>query len=264
MQTIVRTVEEFQANWNSERNFLFHPDLIRFDLELPPAEEIVDQLRKDPKSRVQVIGDYPEEERSAREDAFRSAPLESVVDSAFTISHFHLSNFYGPGGFLEEFQAKVMVPWRAFLAGSGFTWQRCYPIIFISGKNCSSSYHVDVSHVVAWQVWGTKIFNSFQNPTYYAPVDVCVNSPTTIRRPDGTPPEHNPDDVMTYRMEKGDLLWNQILTPHWVPAGDDIAVSVNISQSGISFGGQFSPHEQVLRERWEEHPEEAWLVDRRY
>jgi hypothetical protein len=174
-----------------------------------------------------------------------------------------LQNFYGEGQFLKDFQRKVMIPWRSFLASNGFTWQRCYPIIFISGKHCHSSYHMDTSHVVAWQIWGVKYFNAFKNPYKYAPLDVAVNNRETLRRPYG-PPDHEPDDVLSYKMEKGDLLWNQILTPHWVPAGDSVAVSVNISHGGISYGGKFCPNETALRKRWETHPGEAWLVDTRY
>ena len=79
--------------------------------------------------------------------------------------------------------------------------------------------NMDTSHVVAWQIWGIKYFNAFRDPYKYAPLDVAVNNRETLRRPDG-PPEHEPDDVLSYKMEKGDLLWNQLLTSHWVPAGD--------------------------------------------
>ena len=47
-------------------------------------------------------------------------------------------------------------------------------------------------------------------------------------------------------------------------AGADIAVSINISHGGLAYQGRFCPNEQVLRARWEEHPDEAWLVDERY
>ena len=80
-----------------------------------------------------------------------------------------------------------------------------------------------------------------------------------------SPPDHAPDDVLSYFMEPGAMLWNQLLTPHWVEGGrNDIAVSVNISHGGIQHAGQFCPNEQVLRKHWEDHPDEAWLIDQRY
>ena len=38
-------------------------------------------------------------------------------------------------------------------------------------------------------------------------------------------------------------------------------MSVNISHGGVQHGGLFCPNEQVLRRRWEDHPDEAWLVE---
>lgn len=279
---VVKTVDELRRRWNGVQNFLIDPELFRFEMDFPPAEEVVDILRRDPDARrtanvpvlghqaeaarslqVQIIGDFSHEEQEERTQAFRTSPIEDIVDSAFTLSHFKLSNFYGPGQFLEEFQDRVMIPWRTFLSSAGLTWQRCYPIIFISGRNRSLPYHVDNSHVVAWQIWGVKTFNAFRNPTHYAPLDDCVNRPEQIQRADG-PPDHDPEDVLSYRMEKGDLLWSEPLTPHWVPAGDEIAMSVNISHGGIQYRGELCPHEVALWKRWKEHPEEAWLVDTRY
>jgi hypothetical protein len=45
---------------------------------------------------------------------------------------------------------------------------------------------------------------------------------------------------------------------------DEIAVSVNISHGGVQHQGRFCPNEQILRRRWQDHPDEAWLVDERY
>jgi hypothetical protein len=263
MRIEVKNRDEFIETWNGVRNFLFHPEYFEFKKDFPPVEEVVDILRKDEQARVTIPGDLSEDEKAKLAAEFRELPIESVIDRPFALAHFFLHNFYGPGKFLHDFQEKVMIPWRTFLASAGFTWQRCYPIIFISGRNCHSSYHMDNSHVVAWQIWGVKTFNAFQNPSHYAPLDTCVNNPGSLRSVNG-PPDHSPDDVLSYRMEKGALLWNQILTPHWVPADDGVAMSVNISHGGIRFGGQFSPNEAILRKRWEDHPDEAWLVDTRY
>ena len=79
------------------------------------------------------------------------------------------------------------------------------------------------------------------------------------------PPEYDEADVLAYHMEPGDLLWNQLLTPHWVVAGEDqAAMSLNISHGLVRYRGEFGPNEALLHQRWEEYPDEAWLADLRY
>lgn len=262
MHFTAHTVDDFLNHWSDTRNFLLGPDLITFDLDLPSAEEIVDILRRDANSRVQFLTVDDEAEQASLIEAFKKDALNSIVDVPFSLSNFHLQSFYGENDFLRDFQEKVMVPWRTFLSGTGLTWQRCYPIIFISGKGCSSTFHVDVSHVLAWQMYGTKTFNGFREPSKVAPIEEVVDNRAKYQR--SGPEDVDVEDILTYVMNPGDVLWNQLLTPHWVTAGDEIAVSVNISHGGVSYGGTFCPNEQVLRDRWENHPEEAWTVDTRY
>ncbi|MBT3345624.1 MAG: hypothetical protein HN712_18550 [Gemmatimonadetes bacterium] len=258
-----RRREEFLLLWNETRNFLLGRELIHFDLDFPSAEEIVDILRQHGDTKLSSNQLEDDAAEADLVDKLRNAPLEQVMDLPFNIATFELHNFYGPGQFLEEFQQRVMIPWRTFLSAAGLTWQRCYPIIFISGKGCSSQFHADNSHVMAWQIHGTKAFHGFQDPSKYGPIQRIVDERNQYRS--RLPPEHDPADLLSYFMEPGDMLWNQLLTPHWVDGGnDDIAVSVNISHGGIQHAGQFCPNEQVLRRRWEDHPEEAWLVDQRY
>lgn len=257
-----RTHEDFLTVWNGRRNFLIGPELIAFNTPMPPREEIVDILRRDPESRVQFLGMEDGAEKEALIEMFRTAPLEQIVNLPFSLANFFLHNFYEPGGFLRDFQKDVMIPWRSFLSSMGLTWQRCYPIFFISGKNSSSTYHVDVSHVLAWQIHGVKVFNGFRDPENHAGVQHIVDNRNEYRVE--IPPDFDPDLILTYRMDPGDILWNQLLTPHWVDSEDEIAVSVNISHGGIAYQKTFCPNEQILRKRWEEHPEEAWLVDDRY
>lgn len=258
-----RSPEDFLHLWKETRNFLLGPELIQFDMEFPDAEQIVDILRKHPDAK---LGSNRLDDEAAEADLvekLRNAPLEQIVDLPFNIAMFELHNFYGEGQFLREFQERVMIPWRTFLASSGLTWQRAYPIIFISGKGCSSTYHVDISHVLAWQIHGTKTFHGFRDPNAYGPIQHVVDHRDEY--PLKSPPDHAPDDVLAYFMEPGAMLWNQLLTPHWVEGGrNDIAVSVNISHGGIQHAGQFCPNEQVLRKHWEDHPDEAWLIDQRY
>jgi hypothetical protein len=264
MHQSAKSPAQFGDMWHRDVNFMLHPELIQFEMDMPSAYEMVDILRRDPEARVQFLSDeLTEFEQNALAEEFKATKIETAAEMSFSLAHFFLRKFYGPGQFLHAFQEKVMIPWRTFLSGMGFTWQRCYPIIFISGKGCSSSYHADISHVLAWQVHGVKHFNGFKVPEQVLSTDKSVNERSAIRQI--SPPEHRPEDVLSYAMHPGDLLWNQLLTPHWVVASDDeIAVSVNISHGGVMFSGQYCPREKALRKRWEIHPEEAWWVDERY
>jgi hypothetical protein len=259
-----RSTEQFLEHWHDTRNFLLGPELITFDMELPPAQQIVDILRTDEDAKINFFETEDEAEAESLRQRFRTAPLDQVIDLPFNLSHFDLNHWYGAGQFLHEFQQQVMIPWRTFLSAVGLTFMRSYPIFFISGKGRNSQYHVDVSHVVAWQTHGVKTFNGFKDPEKYGPIQDIVDNKGKYRG--ALPPDDiDPDDILAYRMEPGDLIWNQLQTPHWVTGSEDeIAVSVNISHGGVQHNGQFCPNEQVLRRRWKDHPEEAWLIDERF
>jgi len=118
--------------------------------------------------------------------------------------------------------------------------------------------------VLAWQIYGDKTFNSFKDPEKFASVDWLVDERDKTKAILGNLPDYDLEEILTFKMEPGSLLWNQLLTPHWVVAGDEVAISVNISHGGVSHQGAFCPNEKRLRQRWEKNPEEAWLADERY
>ena len=126
---------------------------------------------------------------------------------------------------------------------TGFTFERCYPIIFISGKGCATNYHMDFSHVLAWQICGTKRFCGLQDPDRWAPREVRVDY-----KPEGftKPAALTESDALCYEMRPGDVLWNALLTPHWVEAGAEVAMSINLSHGGIRYRGELCPHEAEL------------------
>jgi hypothetical protein len=260
-----RTTEQFLQHWDDRRNFLLGPELISFAMQLPPAEQIVDILRTDEKVKINFFEAQDDDEAESLRQHFRTAPLEQVIDLPFNLSHFDLHHWYDSGRFLADFQRQVMIPWRTFLSAAGLTFMRCYPIIFISGKRRSSRYHADISHVLAWQTHGVKTFQGFKDPEKYAPIQDVVDNRASYGGSNLPPDGIESQDILAYRMEPGDILWNQLQTPHWVTgSNDEIAVSVNISHGGVQHQGRFCANEQVLRNRWKEHPDEAWLIDERY
>ncbi|MEE3235634.1 MAG: hypothetical protein VX294_15840 [Candidatus Latescibacterota bacterium] len=231
---------------------------------MPPIEDVIDILRRDKETKVRSPRQKDKDKEGELTHWVRTAPIEEVMEKGdFGMSNFELNRFYGPNQFLHELQDHVMIPWRIFLSKHGYTWQRCAPYIFISMSGVSSTFHADYSHVLAWQVHGEKTFNGFLDPEKYAPIDDIVikgNAPRSVEVP-----EHDPEDILSYIMRPGDVLWNHLLTPHWVVAGvEEPAFSINISHGGVRHRGAFLANEAPLRERWQACPEEAWVADLRY
>jgi hypothetical protein len=253
-QIIARTIPELQNLWSGRQNFLLADECVPFDYEPPPLEDIIDVLRKDDDSRIQCADKSVDAETFATE--FQRVPLEKAMEMPFRLSNFRLHLLYGRGQLLEGFNDGVNLPWTRFLARAGFTWYRCYPIIFISGKNLPGNYHMDVSHVVAWQIHGTKIFNGYSDPEQRTPVHSVLEPENRTDMP--KPDDISEDEKLSYPMEPGDLLWNQILTPHWVDTENEIGASINLSHGGLRLNGELSMNGAPLERLYEENPEKRF------
>ncbi|MDA0837659.1 MAG: hypothetical protein O3B01_10090 [Planctomycetota bacterium] len=254
MGTVARTIPELQQLWSGRQNFLLADECVPFEYEPPPLEDIIDVLRKDDDSRIQCADNSVDAESFRLE--FQKAPLEKAMDMPFRLSNFRLHLFYGRGQLLEGFNDGVFLPWVKFLARAGFTWYRSYPIVFISGRRLPGNYHMDVSHVIAWQIHGTKVFNGFADPQQRTPVESVIEPEfrKELRKPAGIAEE----EVLSYSMGPGDVLWNQILTPHWVDTKDEIGASINLSHGGLRLNGQLSMNGAPLERHYEENPEQRF------
>lgn len=239
----VHTWPEFQRRWSGMHNFLMTSDCVPFAFNLPPLARVVAELRADPDARITpgVKGDRLNLTDMAAE--FRAQPVAEALQRPFALAHFQLARFDAPGKFLHGFTAAVIEPWQRALTTAGFTWERCYPIVFISGIGCATNYHMDFSHVLAWQVYGTKRFCGLRNPDHWAPREVRVNyEPNGFTKPAALPEA----DAECFTMRPGDVLWNTLLTPHWVEAGREVAMSINLSHGGLRLHGELCPHEAEL------------------
>ena len=257
MHQAADTPNAFRKRWNGWLNFPLAKSLVPFSYRFPPLDRMVDAVRRDEEVRILSgkRGDRMDETDISRR--FRSLPIQEALDSPFQMSHFDLSRFQDPGGLLEGLEEQVMVPWKRFLRSAGFTWRRCFPILFFSGPGCATNYHMDLSHVLAWQIYGTKHFHGLTEPGRWAPLDEVVQE---ARREELSKPRGlRPRDVLTFVMKPGDCLWNQLLTPHWVEASSETAVSLNLSHGGLRCQGRLAPQEQALEEWWKTHPDEVWL-----
>jgi hypothetical protein len=253
--TVAKTWDTFRRSWAGPRNFLLADQCVPFAFKMPPLDRVIAELSADEEAK---IGPGHAGRRLSREDyrdEFRAMPLEKAIEQPFTLAHYHISKFDAPGRFLHGFGEQVMNRWKQAFTAAGFTFERCYPIIFISGRRCATNYHMDFSHVLAWQIYGTKHFCGLLDPDRWAPRELRLNNKDgAIAKPE----ELTDADALCYTMRPGDVLWNVLLTPHWVNAGDDeIAMSVNISHGGVRLHGNLSPNEQELEDYRAQHPDTA-------
>ena len=252
--TTVRTWSEFQTRWAGVTNFLLAGECVPFAFDVPPLDRVVSELRDDPDARITPGTRSDRLELADVAAQFRALPVDQAMAGPFGLAHFSLSRFDAPGKFLHGFKAQVLDPWQNALREHGFTFDRCYPIIFISGKGCATNYHMDLSHVLAWQVYGTKRFCGLRDPDRWAPRETRVTyKPTNFAKPAAI----TEADALCFEMAPGAVLWNALLTPHWVEAGDEVAMSINISHGGIRYRGELCRNEQELIDYRAANPELA-------
>ena len=177
---------------------------------------------------------------------------EQVLEQPLSLCHYDLRRFDVPGGLLEGLRFGLLEPWRRFLEDQGFALTDFFrPYVFISGPGCAAEYHMDFSHVLACQYFGRKDFYSFADPEAWAGPQVrremLQHGHNAYTQP--IPADAAEAEVVCCRMMPGDRLWNVLQTPHWVLAGDQISLSINISHRGVRHRGRLCPHEADL-EHW--------------
>lgn len=234
---------DFNARWDGIENFRMAGECVPFEIDLPPLDRIIEEVRLDEKV---IIGSGVKGNRMPLEDCkaqFLARPVAEAMESSFSITHYELARFDKPGSFFHGGFKAIMEPWTSALRREGFTWDRCNPLMFISGIGCATNYHMDYSQVLACQVYGAKRFCGTRDPERWAPKEVRFTyDPEKVCRPEDITDE----DATCYLMEPKDVLWNTLLTPHWVDAGDRVALSVNISHGGLRRHGRLCKNEQEL------------------
>jgi hypothetical protein len=263
MHATVTNWTAFAERWVGPQNFRMAGGLVDFDYQFPPIEQVIDELRRDDEASVKSgLKAATLEVATQSAEAFRQVPIEQVMERPFGLAHFNLARFDAPGKFLHGFGDQVLRHWEETLTANGFTWERCYPIVFISGKGSATNYHMDFSHVMAWQIYGTKRFCGLVDPDRWA------DKTTRLEYKPGAfakPVEVREEDSLCYDMRPGDKLWNTFLTPHWVEAGEEPAMSINISHGGLRRYGLLSRNEAELEQFRADSPEAAPAkIERRY
>ena len=240
----VSTWPELSKYWNGCHNFLMAGKCVPFSFDMPPVEQVIDEVRQDSDARIVPGTKGDRLILTDTAEAFCQIPIADTLHMQFQMSHFKLANFYGPGQLFHGFEEQVMDPWRKTLADAGFTWSRCYPIIFISGPGAATNYHMDRSHVIAWQHHGVKRFIGLKDPDRWGPFEERMLPGGKIKHPVAITDE----DTLVYEMHPGDVLWNVLLTPHWVEAADHVTYSINLSHGGLRLNNQLCRNEQELED----------------
>ena len=236
--------EELLGLWDGPHNFLMAGECVPFAFEMPAIEQVIEEIRMDPDARILPGIEGDQLILVENKEEFRKVPVDETIHMQFQMSHFKLPNFYGPGQLFHNFEELVMDPWRESLTRAGFTWTRCFPIIFLSGPGAATNYHMDKSHVIAWQRHGTKRFIGLKDPDKWAPFEERMLKDGKVVKPPGITEE----DTLSYEMGPGNVLWNTLLTPHWVQATDHVTYSINLSHGGLRLNGKLCKNEQELED----------------
>jgi hypothetical protein len=239
MQRTVTSWSQFQQHWCAPLNFLLAGECLPFRYQPPPLGEVVAAMRGLSASRLRAGAPSPHLRLDAGPPGFLEMPVDEALKTCFVLANFALKDHYD--GIFRGLKEGFVEPWEQALATRGFTWHNSFPILFISGPGASTSYHMDRSFVLAWQVTGSKRFAGLRDPNKWAPKDIRLNHVTgQMMRPEGL----TEADALVYEMPPGTALWNSILTPHWVDAMDgQPAMTLSLVMQGLRYQGQLSPYE---------------------
>lgn len=243
-RTITRW-DDFVRAWDGVTNFLIAGECAPFSFDLPPLEELLDQVRHDDEAHVNPGAKGDRLATTEINDEFRRLPIKEAIRSEFRLAHYNILKWDALGQMLEGFNIEVVEPFKQALVAQGFTWTWFREYFFFTGPNSATNYHMDKSNVIAWQRFGRKMFSGLEDPDCWEPLERRMQ---ILTEPVSRPPGIADKDVLTYEMNPGDVLWNALLTPHWVDADDEPACSINFSLRGLRHRDRLCRHEHELVE----------------
>ncbi|MCX5660653.1 MAG: hypothetical protein NTW19_13160 [Planctomycetota bacterium] len=243
-QRPVATWSEFLQRWGGLHNFLMAGELCGgFDFPLPPLDELVDRARGDANTIFRSGVKQAEFDLTNIPDA-KTMPIDKLLARPFILANFSIvGQFGGPGQLFEGLDERWVEPWRQRLRDHGFTFESVFAILFASGPHSATNYHMDYTHQLAWQRWGTKHFHGLKDPDRWTTRELrgkCELKGMT------RPAAVGADDVFTLVQPPGTVLWNAITTPHWVETFDEPAATLTLVHSGLRVDGKLCPHAQEI------------------
>ena len=256
MRKTVATTREFQCAWDSRVNFLMAGECVPFSFEFPPTEDIVERLVAE-EATTGINGQLRNTSDQANAmESFRGMSFDDLLASSFQFRYPDVTALDRAGDIFAGFTEQVLVPWKRYLLDHGFTWDRCYALARVSGPNTCTGYHMDRSNVLFWNVRGRKVFHGFREPDRWAPLARANEGREVQIMPENLALE----DVLSYEVSDNALLWNHLLTPHWVDA-PELAFGINFSHGGLRHDGRLCRYEQHIYDTLGYNPNEKWYPE---
>jgi hypothetical protein len=231
---------EFIHQWGGLHNFLIGGEITAaFHFDLPSLEELVEEVRQNEHTLFRTGQKRNKFDLTEFKEA-KTMPLDVLFQRTFVIAHFTiLEHMTGKGQVFEGIEEKWVQPWCKALAVRGFSWDKLFPILFISGRHSATQYHMDRTHQLAWQRIGTKHFFGLKDPDRWTTRELrCRCDLEEMNKPEGI------TDADTYRIVQppDTMLWNAVGTPHWVETFDQPAVTMTLVHTGLRLNGKLCPH----------------------
>ncbi|MCE9589953.1 MAG: hypothetical protein K8S99_05455 [Planctomycetes bacterium] len=234
------TWTDFADRWGGVFNFLMAGELVDFfHFDLPPIDQLVDEVRKSEGVIFRTGAKQDEFVLEQIADA-RTMPLEKLFERPFVLAHFKIAAALGaPGQVFHGIEERWVQPWRDRLTANGFTFENIFPILFVSGPNSATQYHMDYTHQLAWQRYGTKHFHGLKDPDRWTTHELRGKCELKgMKKPQAI----TAADTYTLVQTPGTMLWNAVTTPHWVETFNEPAATLTLVHAGLRHNGQLCPH----------------------
>lgn len=184
---------------------------------------LLDQARNHPEARI--LNQKPG--RSVNPQAIdaeriRALPVAAAArEPNLHISLFNLDQLRQPGGALEQFDREVFAPFEKLWLEQGIRWEGKFrPVMFITGSESATNYHIDPMPTLPLNLFGKKRFHGLKRPDYWCPQSVKDEILASGMKKWPVRPEAIEEaDCLVHDNAPGDLVWIPVHTPHWVDAG---------------------------------------------
>ena len=207
-------------------------EVFPFEVPRPDLYQVVEQARQHPKTRI-LSGERGDSIALTFQPPtieFSKLRLSEAVKTPIHLSLFELGRLREAGGALAEVIQGVYLPLTQLWRTHRVSWQKVYPILFLSGPNCSTNYHWDPSSVLIVQLHGRKRLHSLKEPGRWCPPEVLAQQHAGMVKP----ADLSDEDILVYELEPGDAIWSPCRAPHWLDAYDETAFTLSIAFTDIS------------------------------
>lgn len=249
----ISTTADFIQNWDSRINFMMEGPCVPFSFTFPKIDVIVKRLLEAEQTTAITGLARDTGDRENVIDRYRGKTLRDLEGEPFQFRFPDVTILDAPGDIFDGFTDKVLIPWKQYLLENDFEWDRCYALARVSGPGTCTGYHMDRSNVLFWNVRGRKQFHGFRDPDRWAPIEKA----TQKRAEQIMPEDATEEDILTYEVGDNALLWNHLLTPHWVDA-PELTFGINFSHGGLRHKGKLCRYEDYVYELAGGNPNEAW------